>query len=436
MPPPPRRSRDDQRPRDRRDRAPIPYGNPRYDAAPGRGAARDDQRPPDRRGAAPKFALTNTGGETTIAGDPRVAEALAHALDTDDEPRDRLTHGFHSYPARMHWCTAARVLEALDLDGARVLDPFCGSGTVLIEARVRGLETMGVDLNPLAVRLARVKSDPLTLPQREQLADLGTLLREASEERVRARENVRAELPLSELQWYEPHVLKEMAGLLMSIREVEDPQLREVLTLVFSSLVVKFSRQRSDTSEELFERRIRKGLVSEFFERKTFEVCERLHELESVARGPQPHVIQGDAHWLRDEVARGSVDLVFTSPPYGGTYDYAAHHARRFAWLGIKAPGLAERELGARRRGLSPEAFSRELYLALRSMRQVLSRDGWLVLLMGDGQHGDERVPADGLVEQLADDAGFEPVAIASQGRPDYRGHAPRQEHLMALRAV
>ena len=227
-----------------------------------------------------------------------------------------------------------------------------------------------------------------------------------------------------------------MARLLMSNREVENPQLREVLTLVFSSLVVKFSRQRSDTSEELFERRIRKGLVSELFERKTFEVCERLHELESVARGPQPHVIQGDAHWLRDEVARGSVDLVFTSPPYGGTYDYAAHHARRFAWLGIKAPGLAERELGARRRGLSPEAFSRELYLALRSMRQVLSRDGWLVLLMGDGQHGDERVPADGLVEQLADDAGFEPVAIASQGRPDYRGHAPRQEHLMALRAV
>lgn len=384
----------------------------------------------------PKFALSNTGGETFVAGDPQVADALAHALATDEAPRDRLTHGFHTYPARMHWCTAERVLKALDVRGATVLDPFCGSGTVLVEARVRGLAAMGVDLNPLAVRLARQKCDPLDQERREALAFLATELREASEDRVRARENIRAELLPSELRWYEPHVLKEMAGLLASIREVEDEALREALTLVFSSLVVKFSRQRSDTAEELMEKRIRKGLVSEFFERKTLELAERLSELAAVARGPMPNIIQGDAHWLRDEVARGGVDLVFTSPPYGGTYDYAAHHTRRFAWLGIKAPQLHERELGARRRQDSPDTFARELYLALRSMRQVLSRDGWMVLLMGDGQHGAERVPADRLVEQLADEAGLEPVAIASQERPDFRGGPPRREHLMALRPV
>ncbi|HEY6879063.1 MAG TPA: DNA methyltransferase, partial [Polyangiales bacterium] len=162
----------------------------------------------------PKFALGNLGGETLIAGDPRVSEALAYALATDDEDRDRLTHGFHSYPARMHWLTAQRALEAVNVDGARVLDPFCGSGTVLIEARVRGLSAMGIDLNPLAVRLSRLKSNPMNAAQRGQLASLASELREASEERVQARENVRAQLPPSELRWYEPHVLKELAGLL------------------------------------------------------------------------------------------------------------------------------------------------------------------------------------------------------------------------------
>ncbi|MET0340420.1 MAG: DNA methyltransferase [Polyangiales bacterium] len=394
---------------------------------------RDRPEPPPYR---PKLALTNLGGPTEVAGDPRIAEALAHALDTDDLPRDRLTHGFHSYPARMHWATAARVLGALSLDGATVLDPFCGSGTVLVEAAVHGLEALGIDLNPLAVRIARLKTDPLDRSMRQALAELGTELRAASEERVQARENVRANLPPSELRWYEPHVLKEMAGLLASIGEVENERLREALTLVFSSLVVKFSRQRSDTSEELFERRIRKGLVSEFFERKTHELSERLDALEDEVRGPVARVQQGDAHWLRDALPRASVDVVFTSPPYGGTYDYVAHHARRFAWLGIEAPGLAERELGARRRGLSPDQFARELFLALRSLRQVLRNDGWLVMLLGDGQHGDERVDADALVEQLAEEAGFEPVAIASQGRTDYRGGGPRREHLMALRPI
>ncbi|HEX5661346.1 MAG TPA: hypothetical protein VFX59_29355 [Polyangiales bacterium] len=380
-----------------------------------------------------KFALDNLGGETLVAGDPEVSSLLAHALATDDEDRDRLTHGFHSYPARMHWLTAQRVLA--HFDGARVLDPFCGSGTVLVEARARGMEAMGIDLNPLAVRLSRLKSTPMSSVQRGQLASLGTELREASEERVQAREDVRAQLPPTELRWYETHVLKEMAGLLDLIGQVQDAPLREAAQLLFSSLVVKFSRQRSDTSEELVERRIRKGLVSEFFERKTLELVDRMRDFEHEAgEGPATQVVEGDAHWLRDHVERGGVDLVFTSPPYGGTYDYAAHHARRFAWLGMDSAHFQAKEIGARRRGLTPEQFAKELQLSLRSIRSTLHNEGWLVMLMGDGQHGDQRVPADQLVEELADDAGFEAVAIASQRRPDFLGGAPRYEHLMALR--
>ena len=103
--------------------------------------------------------------------------------------------------------------------------------------------------------------------------------------------------------------------------------------------------------------------------------------------------------------------------------------------MGFVPAQLHEREIGARRRSTA-DSFARELYLALRSMRQVLTRDGWMVLLMGDGQHGDERVPADQLIEQLAEDAGLSPVAVASQGRPDFRGGEPRREHLMVLRPL
>jgi hypothetical protein len=389
-------------------------------------------REPARR---PRYALPHVGGETTVAGDPKIADLLAHALDVEDVDRDRLTHGFHSYPARMHWCTAARVLQGLDAGAARLLDPFAGSGTTLVEARVAGAEAIGIDLNPLAVRLARVKSDPLGEPRRARLITLASELRAASEERVRAREPVRADLPGDELRWYEPHVLKEMAGLLASIGEVEDRWLREALTMVFSALVIKFSRQRSDTSEEVVEKRIRKGLVSEFFERKALELSERLGELAEVARGPSVRVVQGDARHLTDHVAQGSIDLVLTSPPYGGTYDYAAHHVRRFAWLGIGAANLAQREIGARRHASSPERFAEELHAVLSSLRVCLAPDGLLVMLMGDGQHGRERVEADRLIEQLAEDTGFEPLALASQARPDFRGGAPRREHLMALRA-
>lgn len=382
----------------------------------------------------PKLALSQTGGPTLVAGEPRTAELLAHALDVRTVDRDRLTHGFHSYPARMHWATAARVLDALDLRGGHVLDPFCGSGTVLVEARVAGCRASGTDLNPLAVALSRLKTDPLDASRRGKLMRAASEVRLRSEERVRARDPVRAQLPPSELVWYEPHVLKEMAGLLAEIDALEESELRAPLRLVFSSIVVKFSRQRSDTSEETVQRRVRKGLVSEFFERKAQELCDRLRALESEARGPAPRVREGDARRLKDLVD-APVDLVLTSPPYGGTYDYVAHHARRFAWLGIDAKNLAAGEIGARRRSDSPERFARELALAMRSMRQVMRRGALLVMLMGDGQHGPDRVAADELVAELADETGFVPVAVASQPRRDAYGGPPRQEHLMALEA-
>src|SRR5690349_11186052 len=81
-------------------------------------------------------ALSHVGGGTWVAGDPEMCELLVHALEVDDVDKDRLTHGFHSYAARMHWATPARLLEGLSLSQKRVLDPFCGSGTSLIEARV------------------------------------------------------------------------------------------------------------------------------------------------------------------------------------------------------------------------------------------------------------------------------------------------------------
>jgi hypothetical protein len=381
-----------------------------------------------------KRALSQVGGETQVAGDPAVCELLVYALDVASVDKDRLTHGFHSYPARMHWATPARLIAEFQLAGMRVLDPFSGSGTVPIEASIAGCTAFGVDLSAFAVRLARVKANPMTLERRQEIALSASTLRGESEELVRSRSKIRAELPPAEIGWYEPHVLKEMAGLFSRIEALEDEEMREIMRFVFSSLVIKFSRQRSDTAEERVTRHVRKGLVSEFFERKAFELSERLSALSEQMSGPCAEFREGDARSLPNILSK-PVDCIITSPPYGGTYDYAEHHARRMAWLGISNAQLRRAELGARRRGDDADGFARELADVLVSLRRVLVDDGWLFLWMGDGQHGQERVAADALVGELAEQAGFEPLAAASQPRLDFRGGPPRAEHLMALRA-
>jgi SAM-dependent methyltransferase len=107
-----------------------------------------------RRPVRPRAALTHQGGDVEIWGDERPAVMLADALLASTGPAGRYTHGFHTYPARMHPGIAAEVIERFTGPGNRVLDPFCGSGTVLVEALLAGRLVAGADLSPLALRIA------------------------------------------------------------------------------------------------------------------------------------------------------------------------------------------------------------------------------------------------------------------------------------------
>ncbi len=384
-----------------------------------------------------KHALSNQGGRALAHGDPELARLLVRALEASREEPDSLTHGFHSYPARMHPAIARRVLQSFP--GGLVADPFCGSGTVLVEARVAGRPSLGVDLNPVAVWLAEVKTDIRSPAARQRFRQLVRSIGAASEERVRARVDARAPLPPAERKWWGPHVLKELAGLREEIWSVGHPTDRRLLAMVFSAILVKVSNQRSDTAEREAPRRIRKGLSTEIFVRKGLELADRWDALAEAAGSgsPRPRIVEGDALRFPRFLSRGQrAELILSSPPYGGTYDYVDHHARRYAWLGLDPSTMRRAEVGARRHLRGPEAFGkwdRQVLQMLRAMRSGLAPGGQVVLLVGDGQLGDRRVDAAQQLRRLAPQAGLRAVAGASQLRPDFTGRHKRREHLVLL---
>jgi hypothetical protein len=364
-----------------------------------------------------RSALANVGGAVTTRGDASHAAALGEAMQAaDHSPPDVATHGMHAYPARMHAAIATHVIERLTKPGARVVDPFCGSGTVLVEAMTLGRRSAGVDLNPLAIRIAEVKTTRVDAVRRERLAMTIEGLGERSEERVRTRTHTQAPLTPEDAKWYEGHTLKELAGLHAEIAALENEDDRRLLEMLFSAIVVKFSIQRAETTERVAERRIRKGLPTEFFVRRGMEWLDRWAELEVqiAERAPAevfvPRLVQGDARKLREHVGAAPVDLVLSSPPYGGTYDYVHHHVRRYPWLGIDPTQLERNELGARRdlnqsrmHGQDPaDLWDDQVVAMLKGMRKVVRPGSHIVLLVGDGQLGEERVAADRQLEGLA----------------------------------
>jgi hypothetical protein len=399
------------------------------------GAARRGGGP--RKGTPPRKrrALGASGGAVERTGDVEAAQRLEAALHAATGEGAELTHGFHTYPARMHPGVARALCAAFGAPGQRLLDPFCGGGTVLIEAMVAGLRAAGVDLNPLATAIAGVQCELRDESARTRFELTLAQVTEASLARVRARVPVKAELSARERANYEPHVLLELAGLRKEIGEVGDDADRRALLVVLSSLLVKFSRQRADTSEEHVSKRIRKGLASEFFLRKGGELSRRWAALRQAvpAAAREPLLVTGDARELPALLGRGALaDLVVSSPPYGGTYDYHAHHARR-----ALAQELEQREVGARRRlSRAPDAhgqWDRELAACLRAIAAMCRPDARVVLLLGDAQVGGTRVDARAQIGKLAKPAGLELVASAAQRRADHLGGPPRREHLLLL---
>ena len=400
-------------------------------------------------------ALTHIGGVIETEGYAADAEKLAHAVtvtpssDADDDGSRAHVHGFHTYPARMHPETASRLVEAFVPVGGRVLDPFCGSGTVLVEALVLGRSPLGVDLNPLAVQLSRCKTRPRVRAELDHLVEQARLCAVYADDRRRAKAGATRRFPLEDMQLFDPHVLLELDSLRAKLETMLRDPARPDLMLVLSALLVKLSKKRADTSERTTPQRYAPGFASRLFVLKTEELSRRLADLAQLLPSPPTStaiVVQDDATELR-KLPPGKVDAIITSPPYAGTYDYVAHHALRLRWLGLEAAPLARRELGSRSTysRIAPRdacaAWSRELGRFFTAAGARLAKGAPLVLLMADSAVGEVAIRSDEIVANTARDFGFLPEARATQVRPHFHGPTmaafrdrPRAEHALLLR--
>jgi DNA methylase len=398
----------------------------------------------------PRTALSQLGGELEAWGDPALAAGLTHAFDVNATETAELAdvHGFHSYPARMHPETAVRVIEHLSGVGALVLDPFCGSGTVLVEARRLGRRGLGYDVNPLSRELVWLKTLGPDDAWLTQLSDAADRVAAHADERRERKAGATQRYDDVDREQFAPHVLLELDGLRDGIRRTPSPDQQRALYLLLSALLTKLSHKSGDSGARGNEKRIAPGFPSRFFVSKTAELCRQLaaYRASLPPGAPPARCTIGDARRLPG-LEPGSVELALSSPPYPGIYDYVTHHDDRLRWLGLPTQAFEELEIGSRRE-LSGESFGpalarweRDLGATLSAQRRGLTRSGHIVLLIADSTLAGRPLFAERVVEKAAPAAGLELVARASQARPHFHDSSrdafakrPRREHLLALR--
>lgn len=247
-----------------------------------------------------------------------------------------VTHGLHPFKGKFYPQLAKSLLNISGAPvGARLFDPYCGSGTTLLEGMLNGFAAYGCDLNPLAAKIAHAKSAILTVPRDVVDLSIRAILDRLSHRRgaipnslEQFEENTHEEL----LKWFPEPVLYKLNWLLAQVRLFGNQTLVDFFEVIISSIIREVSDQ--DPTDLRIRRRkepLQDAPVLETFREHLEEQHRRLQKYWSIAgRQPgrliPPSITQGDSRRVETMQALGlvpsSVDCVVTSPPYATALPY------------------------------------------------------------------------------------------------------------------
>lgn len=243
-----------------------------------------------------------------------------------------LTHGVHRFPAKYIPAVPAWVLDQFAEKNHVVLDPFCGSGTTVVEGLLRSRHAIGVDCDPMACMIARAKTAAVKPGRIEKLgSDLRQIWREPSAHLAPPMPDV-----ANFDHWFSNDAWGKLQSLLESIR-VLDASKEELnfFLCVFSSILRWVSNADDQTQKTYVSGTLKKTPpeVEPVFWRSFEKALTGLRELASL-RSPSASatILHGDATDM--PLPPKSVDLIVTSPPYLDSVDYMYNFMLEYFWLG------------------------------------------------------------------------------------------------------
>jgi site-specific DNA-adenine methylase len=306
--------------------------------------------------------------------------------DFKNEDTKELTHGLHTYPAVMVYPISRKIIDMMQETHKlnSLLDPFMGSGTVLVEAMLAGYNQIyGVDLNPLAQLISKVK---MTVINSESLKNASEILLQelksnynnlshiinGLDEYVTSEKgldvsakngwgdsapsiikeyfksiNFSFEIPEYKNigYWFKPKVILELQILKNTINDIQDKDIRDFLYIAMSETIRLVSNRRNGefkmfrmTAENVTAHN--PSVLFEFTKILNRNI-EKMNDFEKIfienELSPNFHIVAEDTRFLNN-VPNDSIDIMITSPPYGDsrtTVAYGEFSRLSLQWLDL-----------------------------------------------------------------------------------------------------
>ena len=320
--------------------------------------------------------------------------------------RTRHVHGIHPYLGKYVPQLVDYFLDRYFSKGDKILDPFAGSGTTLVEANTHSMDSIGVDVSEFNILLCKVKTDTYDLPllkkelndvvqqvkSRLKLNDINKKIDDFLSDNPIKDNN--SNIDISEASeylrtWYDPVALYP----LLALRDlIPNYHYQDALKILLSR-TARSSRLAPHYQLDFPNKPFTKDYwcykhartchptinAIGFMERYAIDNYERIAAFQKIRTQYELELINGDSR----EIDLPKNSGVITSPPYVGLIDYHEQHRYAYELLGLV--DKSEKEIGAKKAKngkKAAEAYKSSIAQVIRKLSD--SSQGPIIFVVND----------------------------------------------------
>ncbi|TFG26756.1 hypothetical protein EU528_13875 [Candidatus Thorarchaeota archaeon] len=260
-----------------------------------------------------------------------------------------LTHGIHKFPAKFFPELPRYLIRKYSQPGEYVIDPMCGSGTTILEAMLNKRIGIGIDIDPIAQLITKVKTTPIAS---EPLETASKILEMQIEKLDNSAEYnpIIPDFPYRD-NWFRSFVLRELGiirdGILSIKEQTHISQVDDIVDffhVIMSSIIRDASNADPHCTRTVLRKKVRKKILpGETLRKFSQRLAQQINEMKQFSNILDDftyfHVHLPGGTALATELLDDSIDLAVTSPPYINAVDYPRTHQLEMYWLGLLGDG-------------------------------------------------------------------------------------------------